>query len=103
MPVDSCPFSNCRAYLERRMLLYLHTMRRLINILSTRERKAARLIRERWLTKAILEKNSQRLRPVLEALLASVCKDKPDRLLDYATEWMRTSCRLRRLNCSNGC
>jgi hypothetical protein len=28
---------------------------------------------------------------VLEALLASVCKDKPDRLLDYATEWMRTS------------
>ena len=25
----------------------------------------------------ILEKNSQRLRPVLEALLASVCKDKP--------------------------
>ena len=80
-----------RAYLERRMLIYLHTMRRLIMILATRERKAARLIRERWLTKAILEKNSQRLRPVLEALLASVCKDKPDRLLDYATEWMRTS------------
>ena len=71
--------------------MYLHTMRRLIMILATRERKAARLIRERWLTKAILAKNSQRLRPVLEALLASVCKDKPDRLLDYATEWMRTS------------
>ena len=80
-----------RAWLERRMITYLHTMRRLIMILATRERKAARLIRERWLTKAILEKNSQRLRPVLEALLASVCKDKPDRLLDYATEWMRTS------------
>ena len=28
---------------------------------------------------------------VAPALLASVCKDKPDRLLDYATEWMRTS------------
>ena len=73
------------------MVRYLHTMRSLIMILATRERKAARLIRERWLTKAILEKNSQRLRPVLEALLASVCKDKPDRLLDYATEWMRTN------------
>ena len=80
-----------RAYLERRMINYLQTMRRLINILATRERKAARLIRERWLTKAILEKNSKRLRPVLEALLASICRDKPDRLLDYATEWMRTS------------
>ena len=31
------------------------------------------------------------MRPMLEALLEAVCKDKPDRLLDYATEWMRTS------------
>jgi len=83
--------SLCVSVCVQRMLLYLHTMRRLINLLATRERKAARLIRERWLTKAILERNSQRLRPVLEALLASVCKDRPDRLLDYATEWMRAS------------
>ena len=80
-----------RAWLERRMVRYLQTMRRLILLLATRERKAARLIRERWLTKVILERNSQRLRPLLEALLGSVCIDKPDRLLDYATEWMRTN------------
>jgi len=78
-----------RAWLERRMVRYLQTMRRLVLLLATRERKAARLIRERWLTKVILERNSQRLRPLLEALLHSVCIDKPDRLLDYATEWMR--------------
>jgi len=80
-----------RAWLERRMVRYLLTMRRLVLLLATRERKAARLIRERWLTKVILERNSNRLRPLLEALLGSVCIDKPDRLLDYATEWMRTN------------
>jgi len=80
-----------RAYFEHKMISYLHTMRRLVMILATRERKAARLIRERWLTKVILERNSNRLRPLLEALLGSVCIDKPDRLLDYATEWMRTN------------
>ena len=73
------------------MVRYLQTMRRLVLLLATRERKAARLIRERWLTKAILERNSNRLRPLLEALLGSVCIDKPDRLLDYATEWVRTN------------
>ena len=31
------------------------------------------------------------MRPMLEALLESVCKDKPDRLLQYAIWWMRES------------
>ena len=52
-------------YMERKMSSYLHTMRRLVLILATRERKAARLIRERWLTRALLEKNSKRLRPLI--------------------------------------
>jgi hypothetical protein len=31
------------------------------------------------------------MRPMLEALLESVCKDKPDKLLNYAIGWMRSS------------
>ena len=31
------------------------------------------------------------MRPMLEALLESVCKDKPDDLMNYAIAWMRTS------------
>ena len=31
------------------------------------------------------------MRPMLESLLESVCKDKPDRLLNYSIKWMRKS------------
>ena len=39
---------------------------------------------EQWL-------ESVAMRPMLEALLESVCKDKPDRMLSYSVVWMRES------------